>query len=88
MKKILISFIKAYRFLISPLLGQNCRFHPTCSAYAIEAINNHGVLKGFWLGICRIMKCHPYYKGGMIDPVPKGASKVPAKDCTTPSDRV
>lgn len=69
-KKILIGFIKAYSFIISPLLGQNCRFHPTCSAYAAEAINTHGAFKGLWLGIRRLLKCHPWHKGDMLDPVP------------------
>ena len=62
--------IKLYQFLLSPLLGQNCRFHPTCSQYAIEALNEHGPLKGGYLSIRRILKCHPFNEGG-VDPVPK-----------------
>lgn len=69
-KKLLISLIRVYSFLLSPLLGQNCRFHPTCSAYAREAIEEHGALKGLFLGIKRILKCHPWHKGEMLDPVP------------------
>lgn len=75
-RKILISIIKGYSYLVSPLLGQNCRFHPTCSAYMMQAIEVHGVFKGVWLGVRRILKCHPYHKGDMCDPVP------PKKDNT------
>jgi putative membrane protein insertion efficiency factor len=68
--KILILLIKAYRFLLSPLLGNCCRFHPTCSEYCIEAIKVHGALKGLLLGFKRIIKCHPYCEGG-FDIVPE-----------------
>lgn len=61
--------IHAYRKLISPLLPPSCRFYPTCSAYALEAIDTHGPLKGSWLAARRIAKCHPFHPGG-IDPVP------------------
>ncbi len=71
MKSILIALIKSYRFAISPLIGMNCRFHPTCSVYMIEAIETHGVIKGVFLGLKRILKCHPYYKGDFLDPVPE-----------------
>ena len=64
-----ISFIKAYQRWLSPLLGNNCRFNPTCSSYAIEAINSFGVIKGCWLASKRILKCHPLHAGGN-DPVP------------------
>ena len=66
---IAISFVKAYQRWLSPLLGNNCRFTPTCSFYAIEAINRFGVLKGSWLASKRILKCHPLNAGG-LDPVP------------------
>ena len=62
MKKILILIIKIYQFLISPLLGNRCRFLPTCSEYFIEALQNHGLIKGFGLGMKRILKCHPFKK--------------------------
>ena len=65
-----IIFIKGYQRLLSPLLGNNCRFSPTCSHYAIEAINRFGVIKGGWLASKRILKCHPLNAGGS-DPVPK-----------------
>ncbi len=62
MIKILIFIIKIYQFLISPLFGSKCRFLPTCSEYFIEALKNHGILKGFYFGIKRILKCHPFKK--------------------------
>ncbi len=70
MKKILIIFIKTYSYLVSPLLGNNCRFTPTCSAYAIQAIEKHGVLKGIALGIKRLSKCHPWNHAPHEDDVP------------------
>ena len=69
MKKIIIYLIKFYQITLSPLLGSNCRFQPTCSQYMIEAINLHGVLKGLILGFKRISKCHPLGSKG-YDPVP------------------
>jgi len=59
---LLIVPIKLYQILLSPLIGPSCRFTPTCSNYAIEAINKHGPFKGFWLAIKRISKCHPWYE--------------------------
>lgn len=61
--------VKGYQYLISPLLGQNCRFYPSCSSYAIEALKLHGAFKGSWLALRRILRCHPLSTGGM-DPVP------------------
>ena len=66
---LLIVPIKLYQILLSPLIGPSCRFTPTCSNYAIEAINKHGPVKGFWLAIKRISKCHPWGDSGH-DPVP------------------
>lgn len=66
---ILIGLLKAYRFAISPLYGQVCRYHPTCSAYALEAVTLHGSIKGSWLAVRRIGRCHPWAAGG-YDPVP------------------
>lgn len=67
--KAIILLIYCYRTCLSPFLGQHCRFHPSCSAYAIESIENYGPLKGGWLAICRLGKCHPWHAGGH-DPVP------------------
>lgn len=69
MQTIIIYFIKAYRLLLSPFLGQNCRFEPSCSRYTEEAIRTHGAIKGGALGIHRICRCHPWNEGG-YDPVP------------------
>ncbi len=69
MKYILIFFIKIYQNFISPLLKNNCRFQPTCSTYTINAIKKYGSIKGSHLGLKRILKCHPFHKGG-YDPVP------------------
>lgn len=73
MKKILMLFIKLYQKVISPLTPPSCRFYPTCSHYGLEAIEKHGALKGSWLAISRISKCHPFHKGG-FDPVPEKKS--------------
>ncbi|MER3435380.1 MAG: membrane protein insertion efficiency factor YidD [Leptolyngbya sp. ERB_1_1] len=70
MKFLLIGLVKGYRVIISPLLMPSCRFHPTCSRYAIEALETHGALKGSWLSVRRICRCHPLNPGG-YDPVPQ-----------------
>ena len=69
MKRLLLSLIGAYRLLLSPFLGASCRFYPSCSAYALEAIERHGTLRGSWLALKRISKCHPWHPGG-VDAVP------------------
>ncbi|MCJ8298963.1 MAG: membrane protein insertion efficiency factor YidD [Pseudomonadales bacterium] len=74
MKSLLLLLIKIYQYGISPLLGNNCRFYPSCSSYTKEAIEQHGPLKGMALGGRRILKCHPYHEGG-VDLVPEKASK-------------
>lgn len=66
--------VHAYRYLISPVLPPACRFYPTCSAYAVEAIMVHGILKGGWLTLRRLARCHPWAEGG-VDPVPPSASR-------------
>ncbi len=68
MKKIVIYFIKGYQRFLSPLKKPCCRFYPTCSAYAIEAVEKYGAMRGGWMAIKRIVRCHPFSKGG-YDPV-------------------
>lgn len=67
--RLLILLVRLYQIAISPVLGNNCRFYPSCSSYMIEAIQLHGALKGLYLGTRRLLRCHPYCDGG-IDPVP------------------
>ena len=69
MKKILLLIIRGYQLILSPMLGSNCRYYPTCSCYTHTAIEKYGALKGTWLGGKRILRCHPWAKGG-IDLVP------------------
>jgi putative membrane protein insertion efficiency factor len=67
--RVLMTVITGYRRFISPLLGARCRFAPSCSAYALEAVREHGALRGTWLAVRRIGRCHPFNPGG-FDPVP------------------
>jgi putative membrane protein insertion efficiency factor len=69
MRFVLKIFIRAYQLVLSPLIGPSCRFYPSCSQYGIEAIDTHGALRGTWLTIKRISRCHPWHEGG-FDPVP------------------
>lgn len=69
MARCLIGLIKAYRLVLSPWLGSSCRFTPTCSAYALQAVQDHGALAGSYLGASRVLRCHPWCAGGN-DPVP------------------
>jgi len=69
MRFVLKFLIRGYQLAISPLFGPRCRFYPSCSQYAIEALDTHGALQGIWLAIKRISRCHPFHKGG-FDPVP------------------
>lgn len=66
-----LGFIKAYRFILSPFIGNQCRFTPTCSVYGEEAIKRFGIWRGGWLTLRRIGRCNPYYKGAWVDPVPE-----------------
>ena len=70
MKQLLLTLIRVYQRHISPGLPARCRFRPTCSAYAFEAISKYGALKGGWLALRRFLRCHPFYKGSFYDPVP------------------
>ena len=69
MAHLLIWLIKMYQILLSPFFGQQCRFSPTCSQYALDAINKHGALRGAYYAIRRLLRCHPWHPGG-FDPVP------------------
>lgn len=74
MQWLLIIIIKFYKLFISPLLGNHCRFHPSCSGYALEAIELHGAFKGSYLTLKRLLKCHPFHPGGQ-DSVPQKIGK-------------
>ncbi len=74
MQKALIALLHGYRYAVSPLLGNHCRFHPSCSSFAIEALQTHGTVKGMWLTAKRLGRCHPWCEGG-YDPVPPTASR-------------
>jgi hypothetical protein len=77
------ALILAYRYALSPLLGPRCRFYPSCSAYALEAIELHGALRGLWLATRRLARCHPWHPGG-YDPVPAHAARCADHDCKSP----
>lgn len=73
-QKILVTLVKGYRLLLSPWLGSSCRFEPTCSAYSLQALQQHGAAKGSYLTLYRLARCHPWCNGG-FDPVPSAASR-------------
>lgn len=85
MKRIIIGIFRGYQIAISPLLGPRCRFHPTCSHYAIESVERFGALRGSWLAIKRIGRCHPFNEGG-LDPVPEQYPKQCKHHKDTPHD--
>ena len=70
MKRLLLRVIRFYQRFVSPAFPARCRFRPTCSAYAYEAIQKYGALKGGWLALRRLFRCHPFYHGDIYDPVP------------------
>ncbi len=70
MRAVLMALIRGYQWFISPLLGPHCRFYPSCSQYAYEAIARHGIGRGVWLALRRVGRCHPWHPGG-VDPVPE-----------------
>ncbi len=70
MRKLVLFLISAYRYIISPFLGNNCRFYPSCSEYAETAVNRFGLFRGSWLALIRLSHCHPWHAGG-LDPVPE-----------------
>ena len=70
MKKVFLLLIRFYQNAVSPWFPARCRFRPTCSAYAYEAVCKYGAVKGGWLALRRFLRCHPFYKGNWYDPVP------------------
>jgi uncharacterized protein len=73
---LLLGLVHAYRYTLGPLLGGQCRYHPTCSAYALEALRQWGSVRGTWMTLRRILRCHPFVKGG-FDPVPSNPRLTP-----------
>ncbi|MBQ0720597.1 MAG: membrane protein insertion efficiency factor YidD [Gammaproteobacteria bacterium] len=82
--KSMVFLIKLYQYLLSPLLGNNCRFYPTCSEYTIQALKQHGCLCGSFLAVKRICKCQPFHSGG-LDPVPDTCLKTPRQQNPEPN---
>ena len=81
MRKIIIGLIRFYQYAISPFLPPHCRYTPTCSTYSVEAIRQFGILRGGWMALRRITRCHPWHEGG-YDPVPtKGSGSKHHKHC-------
>jgi len=74
MTRVLLLLVRGYQVAISPLLGQRCRFYPSCSAYAVQALQAHGALRGSWLALRRLGRCHPWNPGG-VDHVPTGRGR-------------
>ena len=83
MNKLLVSLVRAYQLLLSPMMGQRCRFFPTCSNYAIEAIRVHGAARGALLAARRVCRCHPFNGGGvdLVPPAPDQHSSTAAHGC-------
>lgn len=76
LSRLMIVLITVYRWTISPMLGNHCRFYPSCSQYSLEAIQQYGALRGAWLTIRRLLRCHPWHPGG-YDPVPASKATTP-----------
>lgn len=74
MRRLALTLIQFYRYVISPMMAPRCRFHPSCSCYAHEAISAHGLIRGGWLTVRRLSRCHPWHPGG-YDPVPESTSR-------------
>ena len=88
MKWLLVALLRGYRAVISPLYGEVCRYYPSCSAYALEAVQTHGSIKGSWLAARRLTRCHPWAAGGVDHVPPRTSSRTPlrgadAADVTT-----
>ncbi|MCX6364416.1 MAG: membrane protein insertion efficiency factor YidD [Actinobacteria bacterium] len=82
MNKILIAFIKAYQYTLSPLLGPRCRYYPSCSNYAVDALREHGAVRGLSLATWRLLRCNPFSNGG-YDPVPPRHNGCEHEHCET-----
>ena len=80
LKRALITLLKLYKLTISPLLGPRCRFYPSCSAYAVQAIQTHGAARGSYLALKRLLRCHPWHAGG-YDPVPETGNPSTSSPC-------
>ena len=87
MKYVLIGLLRAYRFAISPLYGQVCRYYPTCSAYALDAVQTHSAARGTWLAMRRVARCHPWAAGGVdhVPPPKTRRSSTPPPSMATPT---
>ena len=77
MSRLLLGLLHTYKILLSPFLGRRCRFHPSCSTYAVVAVHRFGAWRGSWLAMLRVLRCHPWHPGG-ADPVPEHWSSRPA----------
>ena len=80
MRQVITGVLRGYRYLISPLLGPTCRFYPTCSSYAIEAIERYGITRGTWLTLRRLIRCNPWHPGG-VDKVPGETANTNTSGC-------
>ncbi|WP_405023268.1 membrane protein insertion efficiency factor YidD [Marinospirillum sp.] len=80
LKSLLIGLVRFYQYVISPMKPPSCRFYPTCSSYAVEALQEHGPIKGLWLTVKRVGKCHPFHPGG-IDLVPEKKTRKSGCNC-------
>ena len=84
MRWVIIACIRLYQITLSRVIGPCCRFYPSCSEYCLQAVREHGCIRGLWLGTKRICKCHPYHPGG-VDPVPEKKERDPERVASTPS---
>lgn len=78
-RRVMLYLIRGYRYLISPLLGNHCRYYPSCSSYAETAVRHYGALRGGWMALRRLARCHPFHAGG-IDPVPLPGGRASSLD--------